>query len=274
MKYEYPVDYIAITKKYKKGSHWGLDLGWSRYNGGREQPIYAAADGVVYSTHDKDRTGKSWGNYIKIKHNDGSYTLYAHLKEGSLKVRKGDIVKQHQHIATMGNSGLGGVYHLHFEVYKGGVTTAYRVDPLPLTYVYPNQVVCDSDKNIVKYYVPVTEPVERNDQVNQLEVIKNKLRVRTEPSLQAEVLDFAKLGYYNDLETMEADGYVWHKIADKNWLAEVDGYVELLPKIDFKVGDFVETIEPVYLYQITAIEGEKAILKPISDISNLRKIEK
>lgn len=272
MKYEYPVDYIAITQFYTKGKHWGLDLGWASKQGGKYQPIYASADGVIYSTHDKDRTGKSWGNYIKIKHDDGSYTMYAHLKEGSLLVKRGQRVSRHQRIATMGNSGLGGAYHLHFEIYKGGVTTAYRVDPLPLTYAYPDQIVCNTDKNVVKYYVPVTEPVERDETRDQLEVIKNKLRVRTEPSLNGEILDFAKLGYYNDLETRENDGYVWHKIADDNWVAQVDGYVVLLPRI--KVGDLVETIEPVHLYQITAIEGEKAILEPISDISNLRKLEK
>ena len=273
MIFRYPVNYIAITQQFSK-THFGLDLGWSRYNGGKEQPIYASADGVVYVTHDKDRTGKSWGNYIKIKHDDNTYTLYAHLKEGSLLVRKNAKVKKGQRIATMGNSGLGGKYHLHFEIYIGGANTKYRVDPLPLTYAYPDQVVCDSDKNIVKYYIPTTKPVPRDKIKDQLEVVKNKLRIRTEPSLKADILDFAELGIYNDLETRENDGYVWHKIAEKNWIAEVDGYVELLPKIDFKVGDFVETIEPVYLYQITAIEGEKATLKPISDISNLRKLEK
>lgn len=272
MIFRYPVDYIAITGEFTK-SHYGLDLGWSNKHGGKEQPIYAAADGVVYVTHDKDRTGKSWGNYIKIKHDDNTYTLYAHLKEGSLLVRKNNKVKQGQHIATMGNTGKGGVYHLHFEIYKGGANTKYRVDPLPITYAFPDQVVCDLDKDIVRYYTPMAKPVERNDQVNQLQVIKNKLRIRTEPNLKGDILGFAELGYYNDLETCEADGYTWHKVANNNWLADVDGYVKLLPKQEFKVGDIVTLKEPIKEYIITNIEDNEASIIPITDLDNLEKID-
>lgn len=156
MIYRYPVNYVAITQKFGS-KHKGLDLGWSSKHGGKNVPIYAAADGVIYATHDKDRTKKSWGNYIKILHEDGSYTMYAHLLESSLKVKKGDKVVQGQEIGNMGASGEATGNHLHFEIYKGGAGTSNRVDPLPLTYVYPDQEVCESDKDIVKYYNPSPE---------------------------------------------------------------------------------------------------------------------
>ena len=160
MIFRYPTNYIAITTFYSS-THKGIDLGWtSKIEGfGKNQPIYASANGIIYAIHDNDKTGKSWGNYVKIKHDDNTYTMYAHLKEGSIKVKKGDIVKQGEQIANMGASGKATGNHLHFEIYKGGVGTAYRVDPLPLTYVYPNQVVCESDKDKVKYYVPPTPDV-------------------------------------------------------------------------------------------------------------------
>ena len=277
MIFRYPTNYIAITTFFKKGVHWGIDLGW-RDNSkeyGPNMPIYASADGVVYATHDKDRTGKSWGNYVKIKHNETTYTMYAHLKEGSIKVKKGDKVYQGQQIANMGKSGIATGPHCHFEIYMGGVTTNYRVDPLPLTYAFPDQIVCNSDKNVVKYYIPVVEPVERNEDVNQLKILKEKLRIRTEPSLKAEILDFAKKdGIYNDLEIKEVDGYIWHKIADHNWLAQVDGYVELLPKVEFRVGDIVALKEPIQKYKITSIENNKVSIIPITDLNNLIKEEK
>lgn len=162
IKYRYPTNYIGITGLYKKGSHYGLDLGWtSKIEGfGKNQNIYASADGIVYATHDKDTTGKSWGNYIKIKHDDNTYTMYAHLKTGSLKVKKGDRVQQGDIIANMGATGQATGNHLHFEIYIGGVGTSYRVDPLPITYVYSGQVVADGDKDKVKYYNP--EPTESN----------------------------------------------------------------------------------------------------------------
>ena len=149
--YKYPLKFVAITQKFKAGSHYGLDLGWSNAYGGKNAPIYAAADGEVYSTKDNDKTNKSWGNFVKIKHSDTEYTLYAHLKEG-LKVKKGDKVKQGDLIGYMGNTGHSFGNHLHFEVYRGGASTTYRVDPILLTYAFDDQVVHKDDVNDVLHY--------------------------------------------------------------------------------------------------------------------------
>lgn len=168
MKFRYPTNYVAITTFYSS-THKGLDLGWtSKLQGfGKNQPIYASADGVVYAIKDNDTTKKSWGNYIKIKHDDSTFTMYAHLKTGSLRVKKGDKVIQGEIIANMGDTGEAKGCHLHFEIYKGGAGTSARVDPLKLTYVYSGQVVCNSDKEKVLYYNP--EPVEENI----IKVLKN-----------------------------------------------------------------------------------------------------
>lgn len=139
-KFRYPVDYIAITTYYKKGVHNGLDLGWNSKHGGAHQPIYAAADGVVYSLKDKDRTGESWGNFVKIKHSKKTYTLYAHLLDG-IKVKKGKRVKQGQLLGYMGSTGKSTAPHLHYEYYRGGSSVKYRVDPEKYTFVYPDQTV-------------------------------------------------------------------------------------------------------------------------------------
>lgn len=250
-------------------------MGWtSKIEGyGKHQPIYAAADGVVYAVHDKDKTKKSWGNYVKIKHNDDTYTLYAHLLEGSIKVKVGDKVKQAQQVANMDTSGIATGPHCHYEVYIGGASTKYRVDPLPITYAFPDQTVCNSDKEIVKYYTPMAKPVERNIEVNQLEVIKNKLRIRTTPNLKGEILGFAELGYYNDLEITEADGYTWHKIDENNWLADVKGYVELLPKIEFKIGDKVTLKEQPPYFIITGLENSIANVTITTSTNNLNKLD-
>ena len=139
-KLRYPVNYIAITTYFKKGVHNGIDLGWNSKHGGKNQPIYAAGDGKVYAIKDKDKTGKSWGNYVKIKHQSGIYTLYAHLKDG-IKVKKGQKVKQGDLLGHMGNTGKAAGNHLHYEYYKGGASTKYRVDPEKYTYVYKDQTV-------------------------------------------------------------------------------------------------------------------------------------
>lgn len=139
-KFRYPVNYIAITTYFIKGDHNGLDLGWNSKHGGKNQPVYAAEAGKVYSIKDNDKSGKSWGNYVKIKHTKYVYTLYAHLKDG-IKVKKGQKVKSGDLLGYMGNSGKASGNHLHYEYYKGGAGTKFRVDPEKYTYVYPDQTV-------------------------------------------------------------------------------------------------------------------------------------
>lgn len=139
-KLRYPVNYIAITTYYKKGVHNGLDLGWNSKHGGKNQKIYAAYKGKVVKVNDYDTSHKSWGNYVKIKHSKDTYTLYAHLKEG-IKVKKGQRVKMGDLLGFMSNSGNAKGNHLHYEYYKGGASTKYRVDPEKYTYVYPDQTV-------------------------------------------------------------------------------------------------------------------------------------
>lgn len=56
------------------------------------------------------------GNYIIVDHGNNEYSVMDHLKKGSIRVRRGEIVKQGQVIAQVGQSGLSTEPHLHFEV--------------------------------------------------------------------------------------------------------------------------------------------------------------
>ena len=62
------------------------------------------------------RSRKGYGNQIEIDHGYGYITFYAHIKE--FKVKRGDIVKRGQEIATIGNTGKSTAPHLHYEVKK------------------------------------------------------------------------------------------------------------------------------------------------------------
>ena len=59
------------------------------------------------------------GNHVIIQHDNGEYSYYLHLKQGSLKVKPGDIVKRGQHIASLGHTGNSTEPHLHFHVTDG-----------------------------------------------------------------------------------------------------------------------------------------------------------
>lgn len=118
-----------ITQKYKSNTHKGIDLVGKGYT---VDYIVAHSDGIVTSVRTDykktDKTGSSYGNYVKIKHNNGMFTLYAHLKYGSVKVKKGDKVTKGQVIAYMGATGRATGIHLHFEVRNN---KDVRIDPTP-----------------------------------------------------------------------------------------------------------------------------------------------
>ncbi len=58
----------------------------------------------------------SAGNYVIIEHAPTEYSLYAHLKPGSIKVAKGDVVGVGQLLGELGTSGMSTEPHLHFQV--------------------------------------------------------------------------------------------------------------------------------------------------------------
>ena len=94
--------------------HEGLDL--AAWVG---SPIYAAASGEVISAG----YNTTYGYVVKIRHEDGLVSVYAHCSE--LLVSVGDIVSQADNIALVGSTGYSFGYHCHFEVVDDGT----KVDP-------------------------------------------------------------------------------------------------------------------------------------------------
>ncbi|MDO5612850.1 MAG: DUF5930 domain-containing protein [Paracoccus sp. (in: a-proteobacteria)] len=90
-------------------AHEGIDMA-----GPVGTPIHSTADGVV--------TFAGWqgayGNLIKIQHELGTETRYAHLSK--INVRVGQRVSQGDRIGDMGNTGRSTGPHLHYEVRVNG----------------------------------------------------------------------------------------------------------------------------------------------------------
>lgn len=79
-------------------------------------PIYAAASGEIIISQEGGWNG-GYGNYIVIKHSNGTQTLYAHNKSNAVsvgqKVSQGDVIGYVGHTGrTTGPTGN----HVHFEV--------------------------------------------------------------------------------------------------------------------------------------------------------------
>ncbi len=109
-----------VLRKWK--AHLGID-----YAARRGTPVLAAGSGKIsYAS----RAG-SYGNLVKIRHNDGYETRYAHLKSFRRGIHSGQYVKKGQTIGYVGSTGRSTGPHLHFELRKRGAA----VNPLRVVQV-------------------------------------------------------------------------------------------------------------------------------------------
>ncbi len=111
------------------GQRWGRLHAGTDFAGPIGTPIYATADGVV--THASWSSG--YGRLIKIQHEFGIETRYAHLN--AMRVQVGQRVSRGERIGDMGNSGRSTGPHLHYEVRVGGSPVN------PMTYIRAGQDV-------------------------------------------------------------------------------------------------------------------------------------
>lgn len=81
--------------------------------------IQAAADGVVRYAG----THPSYGNYVRLLHQNGDETLYAHMQY--LFVHTGETISAGTVLGTVGETGNATGPHLHFELLHRGI----RYDP-------------------------------------------------------------------------------------------------------------------------------------------------
>jgi len=59
------------------------------------------------------------GNYVVIRHAGGEFSQYAHMKQGSVRVKVGDTVTRGQVIGQLGHTGNTTEPHLHFQLTDG-----------------------------------------------------------------------------------------------------------------------------------------------------------
>jgi hypothetical protein len=140
-------DYYTLGHVYERSQHYAYDIeglgpnlefarndarvaedyiGW-----GRE--VISPADGtVVYARNDVSNTATPreylklsdpqfaiCGNEVAVDHGDGEFSIFCHMQRGSIRVKKGDPVKQGQVIGLLGSSAAPGFAHLHYQLQAG-----------------------------------------------------------------------------------------------------------------------------------------------------------
>ncbi|MFJ9753131.1 peptidoglycan DD-metalloendopeptidase family protein [Streptomyces chartreusis] len=122
-----PVQGAVITTSYGESGSWvagyhtGVDFAIAI-----GMPVYAVSNGTIVSAGWQG----AYGNAIVIRHEDGHYTLYAHLS--GVEVTVGQLVTTGTEIGLSGNTGNSTGPHLHFEVRTGD---SYGTDIDPVAYL-------------------------------------------------------------------------------------------------------------------------------------------
>lgn len=145
---QYALDVIGLTEETYGPQTRDKDENDAYAGWGRE--IIAPADGVVvYARNDvpdnsklyEDPDPSKWeslpepinaiaGNCVIIDHLNGEFSVMMHMRQGSIKVHKGESVKAGQAVGNLGDSGDAYGPHLHFQLQNGPELFSYPSVPV------------------------------------------------------------------------------------------------------------------------------------------------
>ena len=215
----------------------------------KDTKLTAPFDGkIVYIDSQAKGGGIAFESLEKVKYANG-YEDYMTLWTGhdNKPPKLGAIYKQGEHYSNMGTAG-GVDMHCHLETIKGrfkmtkSVTSmgSYKfentIEPYNALFLKDNTIIKKTKYNWKREGdIILINDVKRNEILPQIKVIVSELRIRSEPNTESDILGFAKkYGIYNDLEVYKDSKYIWHKIADNQWLADNGNWLQVLPVTDYK----------------------------------------
>jgi hypothetical protein len=126
------------TEENESAAGWGREIlspaaGTVTYerNDVRDNPHAGPPDSTLY-TAVHDPIMAYFGNCVIIDHGNSEYSVMAHLQEGSVTVKVGELVAAGQVVGKLGNSGDSFGPHLHYQLQAGPML--YRGQPLPFRF--------------------------------------------------------------------------------------------------------------------------------------------
>lgn len=190
-----------ITQNYSN-SHQAVDIVGNNYT---LDDVISHSNGTIVEIQDgisniKGSIGLiAYGNYVKISHGNGYYTLYAHLRS-NLPVRLNQTIKKGETIGYMWDSGNAYGKHLHFEVFKNNTKinpTEYLNKDLPT-------IPVDTQKPTLDYKIGDTVEINgvytsstSNEKLRPL-ITKGKITRIIENAKNPYLLDDGKIGWVNN----------------------------------------------------------------------------
>jgi murein DD-endopeptidase MepM/ murein hydrolase activator NlpD len=122
----YAQDWVLLDPVSGQAAAGNATLARNYYGFGKE--IYAVGNGTVVDASDTlpdietiysasgATIATAAGNYVILDIGNKKYACYAHMVNGSVRVKTGDTVREGQVLGLMGNSGNSDIPHLHFQV--------------------------------------------------------------------------------------------------------------------------------------------------------------
>ena len=111
--------------------HNGIDLNHGKGDADCGNEVKATRNATVEHIHRNAATGKGYGKFIILKHEDGKYSRYAHLS--NISVEKGAEIKTGQLIGHVGKTGTK-FCHLHLEMFDERTAELQRNDEFSWRY--------------------------------------------------------------------------------------------------------------------------------------------
>ena len=271
----FPILKTWESQPMNSGSHKdtkAIDFGvLNPYN---DTKLIAPFDGkIVYVDSQAKGGGIAFESLEKVKYANG-YEDYMTLWTGhdNKPHKLGSIFKHGEYYSDMGTAG-GVDIHCHLEVQKGKFRNPTKITSvgsykLENTIEPYNALFLREDTFIkkTKYSwkregdIILANDVKRNEEIPQIKVIASELRIRSGPNVNSNILGFAKKdGIYNDLEVYKDSKYIWHRIADNQWVADNGKWLEILPTINYK---------ELYECELKKIENIKEYIEKIDIIIN------
>jgi len=104
---------VGIERAECGAGHCGVDL-----DGPRGRPLVSVAAGIVVNVERSERgaDGRS-GRYVRIQHEDGTFTAYMHMDDVAEDLSVGVAVRRGQYVGTLGATAVySAPPHLHFSL--------------------------------------------------------------------------------------------------------------------------------------------------------------
>lgn len=286
----YPFKNMRITQNYiGKTSHLehttGTPKDYPIDEGGKDtgrDPVYCPCDEMkitaIKGIGTKD-TNTIWlvstSKVVTPTFTDFVFMSLSHFNDSDLKNKKvGDTYKRGEVICHEGTDGTSS-NHIHMTVGRGSSNNWIKNSLGKWVIVgdtkKPEDVFFidrDFTKELWGGYITWIDlpenakvsinPVIRDKNQNQLEVLVDNLRIRTKPTTASRSIGYIKKGIYNYQEKIAKNNYTWYKIEDY-YIASNDGWIKVYDKEEIESIDTETIKEEIKLIYTCTKDGQYLI---------------